>query len=65
MLTIDLGLPDRISHPPEPGEAVKDEVLLRVGTPIEKRNDNQSVDDSPQQKYGHPAGEFNDMAECV
>ena len=64
MLTVDLGLPDRVGHAPEGGQDVEEVGLLGVRRPREEDDDDGGVDEHAKDEDGHAPHVLDDEAEA-
>ena len=62
-ITIDLGLPDRIGHPPQGCQDEKQVGHVGVGGPLKEHNDAKNVEDGAAHKDGHPPHVLDEVAE--
>ena len=67
---IDLGLPDRVAHPPEGGEGVDDWKSFRRRSPDEHCCESSGIDESSEEEDRHPSSSLahktgTDGGECV
>ena len=62
ILTVDLRLPNRVSHTPQSCQGVEHDWLLWIGRPHKEGDHDSNVDDGTQEEDGHPPDQFDDVA---